>query len=371
MLNKIYMVTAVLLLSACSSLPPQTAHKPVSTETLSPTEAVPYLSVAAVGDVQMGKAWPFSQKRLADDNGWALFKEIAPYLQEADISFANLETVIADEGVSKKCKNSKKCFAFRVPSHFVGALEQAGFDLLSHNNNHANDFGIAGMRATLSAFAQSPIALAGRYAQPVIIQAKGMSIALFAFATGGEDFLVQDIERAQALISSYQQQVDLIWVSFHAGAEGQEAYRVSKQSEQFYGEDRGNVYAFAHAVVEAGADLVLGHGPHVLRAMEIYQDRLIAYSLGNFSAWGSFRLDGRLGESVILQAKMRADGHVCSAQIIPVKLRWPGIPTIANDADKQKILTNLQTLSQEDLGKSLFDDAGKYQSIAENCLPLK
>lgn len=366
MLRYSYAAITILLLSACSSLPQQTSEEKLQPVAAAPT--IKYLSVAAVGDVQMGKAWPESQKRLAEDNGWALFKEIAPYLQEADVSFANLETVIADEGVSKKCKNSKKCFAFRVPSHFVGALEQAGFDLLSHNNNHANDFGIAGMQATLSAFAQSPIVLAGRYAQPAMLEVKGIRIALLAFATGGEDFLVQDIERAKALVATYKPQADLVWVSFHAGAEGQEAYRVSKQSEQFYGEDRGNVYAFAHAVVEAGADLVLGHGPHVLRAMEIYQNRLIAYSLGNFSAWGSFRLDGRLGESVILQAKMRADGHVCSAQIIPVKLRWPGIPTIANNADKQKILTNLRTLSQEDLGKSLFDDAGKYQSTEASCL---
>ena len=88
---------------------------------------------------------------------------------------------------------------------------------------------------------------------------------------------------------------DIVIVSFHGGAEGNGAEMLPFAREIFAGEDRGNVVEFAHAMVDAGADLVLGHGPHVVRPMELYRDRLIAYSLGNFATYYGISVEGIRG----------------------------------------------------------------------------
>ena len=141
-------------------------------------------------------------------------------------------------------------------------------------------------------------------------------------------------------------------------AEGAGATRVPKASEQAYGEDRGDVYAFARSMVDAGADLVLGHGPHVLRGMEVYNGRLIAYSLGNFSAWENFNLRGPLGLSVILYATIAPNGVITEAEIVPVYLADPGIPT---PDGQRRAIDIIRTLSGEDLGGPLFDSNGTWR----------
>src|SRR4029079_4437742 len=93
---------------------------------------------------------------------------------------------------------------------------------------------------------------------------------------------------------------DLVVVTMHAGAEGSDHQHVRPGNECFLGENRGNSVAFAHSVVRAGADLVVGTGPHVLRGMEWYRGRLIAYSLGNFAGYDVFSLGGPLSPRPVL-----------------------------------------------------------------------
>ena len=89
-------------------------------------------------------------------------------------------------------------------------------------------------------------------------------------------------------------------VAIHAGAEGTAAQHLTGQDEIYGGENRGNPEAFARMAIDAGADLVIGSGPHVLRGMEMYRRRLIAYSLGNFAGYHNFGLDGALADSGVL-----------------------------------------------------------------------
>ena len=131
----------------------------------------------------------------------------------------------------------------------------------------------------------------------------------------------------------------------HAGVEGIKALHTKNKFEYFYGEARGNVIRFSHKAIENGADLILGHGPHIPRAMEIYKDRLIAYSLGNFCPYGRFNLRGATSKSFILKVELNSDGSFNSGNIVPIDIKKPGIPYIDTTI---YIIKLIQELSKED-----------------------
>ncbi|HWG88170.1 MAG TPA: CapA family protein, partial [Candidatus Acidoferrales bacterium] len=134
-------------------------------------------------------------------------------------------------------------------------------------------------------------------------------------------------------------------VSFHGGGEGATHQHVQDGDEMFLGEDRGDLRRFTHAAIDAGAGLVLGSGPHVVRGMEIYQGKLIAYSLGNFATYGPFNLSAENGISLILEAHLAPDGSFIGGQVYPVKQEKPGGPKLD---PSMAIVPILRTLSVED-----------------------
>ncbi len=322
----------------------------------------PTLRVKAVGDIQMGRAWPARRATLPPHNAADLLAAVADNLHDADLTFGNLETALADEGDSAKCApKSTKCFSFRVPTSFARALADAGFDVLSIANNHAGDFGEAGRASTMQALDGAGLRHSGPVGDIASLEVNGLRVGLVAFSTGQVSYRIQDIDIARRVVADVDRAHDLVIVSFHGGAEGVAAAHVPKEREVFYGEDRGDVYAFAHAVVDAGADLALGHGPHLLRAMEIYRGRLIAYSLGNFSTWDTFSLKDALGISAILEVTLAANGVVTAARLHPLFLQDPGRP---RPDPEQRAIESVRRLSQEDLGSPLFDTEGVYTRAA-------
>jgi len=319
------------------------------------------VTIAAVGDIQFGQAWPPDAVQLPPDSAKGMFARVRAILSDADVTFGNLETVLADSGESAKCRRgSRNCYAFRAPTLYAEALRDAGFDVMSTNNNHAGDFGEHGRTATTEALTRISLHSSGPNTGIASWETNGLRLALIAFATGDGPYLVQDIPSAQAAVMAADREHDLVIVSFHGGAEGASATRVLKTTEFGYGENRGDVYAFARAVVDAGADLVLGHGPHVLRGIEVYRGRLIAYSLGNFASWHGFNLQGALGRSAILHVKLAINGVVVEASIDPVILERPGIPT--PDATRESI-TIIRRLSTLDFGDPVFDETGRYVRV--------
>lgn len=334
------------------TLPP-TAPLPIE-ETPRPGEPV---TVRAVGDVQLGSDWPPDQPHLPPRNGRDLFDRVRHILQTADITFGNLETVLADSGRSTKCRRSStRCFAFRAPSASARALREAGFDVLSINNNHTGDFGEAGRRATANALAREDLLGSGPATGIATWETRGLRIALLAFSSGS-GFRIQDVPEAARLVREVDRRYDLVFVSVHGGAEGPRALHVPRRVERAFGENRGDVYRFAHAAIDAGADLVLGHGPHVLRGMERYRGRLIAYSLGNFSTWHGFTLRGPTAMSAVLDVRLAPNGVLLDASIIPLRLDRPGIPT---PDDTGGAVATIRRLSQEDFGSPLFDEQGRW-----------
>ncbi len=314
----------------------------------------PAVRLRAVGDVMLGTSVP--EGHLPPDGGVHLLAEVAPLLADADLTFANLEGPLCDSGSSTKCKKGGNCYAFRSPTAYVEALVAAGFDLASTANNHAGDFGEACRRETEKTLDAHRIAWSGPPGTIGTTTVKGLRLALVAFHTSASTNDVNDLAGAKALVKKAKEQADLVVVSFHGGAEGYDKQHVVDGSELFLGENRGDVKAFTHAVIDAGADLVLGHGPHVLRALELYQGHLIAYSLGNFATYGRFTLSGPLGIAGVLEVELAKDGRFVSGRLLPTLQEGKGVPKKDPSGQGIALVRQLTLKDFPDSGLVIADD---------------
>lgn len=306
-----------------------------------PGDASSVVTLAAVGDTAMG-----TTPTLPPDPAGYL-DSIRGELK-GDVVFGNLEGTLTDVSESPKCgKHSTECFAFRAPPEYAGYLAAAGFTLMSNANNHSYDFGEAGEAETIEALHAAGIEQTGRPDEITVVRAGGRRVAFLGFAPYSNTASLTDLETARALIREARQQADIVVVAIHAGAEGSDATHVSGDEEIYLGEDRGNAEEFSHMAVQAGADLVLGSGPHVLRGMEIYRGRLVAYSLGNFSGFHNFTLEGVLGETVVLHVTMAADGAFRAGRLASVSMIEAGQPVPDPEGRGAALVAEL---SREDFG---------------------
>lgn len=304
------------------------------------------VTIAAVGDIMMGTNFPNSSY-LPSDTGRYLWKDVKPLLKQADITFGNLEGTILDQGGEQKsCKNPKVCYLFRSPTYLTGNFKESGFDLLSVANNHANDFGATGRRNTQRVLDSLNIAHAGSIDQPfTLVKIGHLKIGFCAFAPNRGTVSIHQYEIIKNTIQHLDSLADIVIASFHAGAEGSKHQHVTRKREYYYGEDRGNVYELAHLMVDQGADIVLGHGPHIVRAVEVYKKRMIAYSLGNFLTYGRFNLRGLAGEAPLLELKTDATGAFLEGRIHAFRQSYSLGPR--NDPNLSAIKT-IQRLSLKD-----------------------
>lgn len=307
-------------------------------------QATPLISIIGVGDMMLGTSYP-SESYLPANGGSDLLKETTPILKDADLTFGNLEGAILDTGgTAKQCSNPAVCYVFRSPEKYVQHFVNAGFDVLSIANNHSGDFGPVGRKRTKEVLDQAGIQYAGLAGTDewTVTERNGTRFGLAAFAPNSGTCDIRNLSRAKEIVSALKDKCDIIIVSFHGGAEGASHQHVTNATETYYGENRGNVVAFAHAVIDAGADVVFGHGPHVTRAMELYKDRFIIYSLGNFCTYGRFSLDGPAGIAPIIKLQVARDGTFAKGAITPVfqkKTHGPRIDPAKQAIKKLKELT--------------------------------
>jgi hypothetical protein len=303
--------------------------------------APPVVTISAVGDVALGRA------------GSLLTDPDAPFIQvrrllRGDLVTGNLETALSDRAAAKCGDGRDGCYAFRAPPSSAHALRRAGFTLLNLANNHTRDAGDAGLADTEAALAAAGLAHTGAPGQIRVVEAAhGVRIAVVGFAPYPWAADLLDVPAAERLVRAAAARADLVVVEMHAGAEGTAYQHVGRGSETYLGERRGDPAAFAHAVINAGADLVVGHGPHLLRALEWYRGRLIAYSLGNFASHRNFALDGPLGVSAVLRVRLHSDGTWAGGRLVPVRLEGTGTPTPDGNA---AAVTLVRDLSRADLG---------------------
>ena len=299
------------------------------------------VAIVATGDIVMG-----STPNLPSDGGRSFFSDVQTDLA-GDVVLGNLEGTLSTGGGSKCGKGSTNCFAFQTPPSYARWLQQAGFTVLNLANNHAYDFGAGGLRQTTDALAGVGLEWTGRPGQVTVQKVGGIRVALVGFAPYPWAQSLTDITAAKKLVRKAARSADVVVVTMHAGAEGSDRQHVRRGTELFLGENRGDSMRFAHAVVDAGADLVVGSGPHVLRGMEWYKGRLIAYSLGNFAGYKVFSLGGPLSTSGILRVTLRGDGKFEAGRLVPTHLVGAGLPAI----DPAEVAHGaVRTLSREDFG---------------------
>jgi Bacterial capsule synthesis protein PGA_cap len=282
------------------------------------------ISMSATGDIIMGNA----PNRLPARGGRGFFDSVKPALA-ADLVMGNLEEPLTDDTGAGKCSaGSTACFQFRAPPSYAAHLRDAGFEVLNQANNHGNDYGDQGYRNTQKALEAHGLDHTGAPDQITVVDVSGVRVAVVGLSSYPWSNNMTDIPDAKRVVAQAATRADLVVVQVHMGAEGADKVHVRPGTELFYGENRGDPVRFSRAVIDAGADLVVGHGPHVLRALEFYKGRLIAYSLGNFAGGGMLNNSGRLGLGAVLKVSMSADG------------RWSGgrlISTYIDDAGKPRL----------------------------------
>jgi len=278
------------------------------------------IKIVGVGDIMLGTAYPSKKYLPPNEDCSPLLEDVKLFLLEADISFANLEGALVDGGkMAKNCKDTLKCYAFRMPEKFAPCFSDVGFDILSLANNHSGDFGDFGRKRTMYLLDSLEIEYAGLEIKPTAEFIRDdIKYGFIAFAPNKGTLDLLKTNKAAEMVKALADSNDIVIVSFHGGAEGKDYQHLTKETEEFYGENRGNIYDFAHKMIDAGADIIFGHGPHVTRAMEIYNNRFIAYSLGNFSTYARFNLSGPNGIAPIVQLVTTTKGEFIRGKIIPI-----------------------------------------------------
>jgi poly-gamma-glutamate capsule biosynthesis protein CapA/YwtB (metallophosphatase superfamily) len=309
-----------------------------------PTAAV---TVAAVGDIVMGTDFPDS--RLPPDDGASLFSEVKEIFRQADISFGNLEAPLCDGGVCTKDLAQSNVFAFRTPTRLAQNLKEAHLQALSLANNHADDFGFTGRNSTKKTLQAAGIKYSSKDGEVAEFTVKGLKVGIIAVSFGEPPRSLAFPHEALKEIGNLAPTYDILVVSVHGGAEGSRALHVSNQTEIFLGENRGNLVKFAHDAIDRGAALILGHGPHVPRALEVYKGRLIAYSLGNFATYKCMNLAGAGGYAPILWAELDRQGRFLRGRIHSFVQYPPGGP---RKDDQHKSLQLMRDLSLQDFPAS-------------------
>jgi Bacterial capsule synthesis protein PGA_cap len=316
------------------------------------------VTVIGVGDIMMGSNYP-NNAGLPPNDGQTLFRNLEAILKDADVTMGNLEGVLLDEGgTPKTCRDPKVCYVFRSPERYAQNLVNAGFDIMSLANNHAGDFGETGRKSSMAALDEVGINHAGQVVKPyTLFEKEGIKYGFAAFAPNGGCVNINDLKRAKEIVAHLDSLSDIVIVSFHGGAEGPQHQHVSRSNELFHGENRGNVYQFAHTIIDAGADIVFGHGPHVVRGVEVYRDRFVAYSLGNFCTYGGINVSGINGYAPIIKVYTNEKGVFFKGKITSgiQNLRAP----VSIDSQKLAI-KKIRELTLDDFQDSglIIDDNG-------------
>ncbi|MBO7067478.1 MAG: CapA family protein [Bacteroidaceae bacterium] len=293
----------------CDSIIQDTLDKPETTT----------LTMTFVGDVMMGTNVPGNF--ITPNRGRTLFQDCDSIIRASDIAIANLEGTCYEgtDGEQRKMTNPNTYFIFRMPGDHADRLAEAGFDAVNMANNHTFDFGMTGRRNTLQNIKRTGIEVAGlrELAEGVILERKGKKVAYIGFAASCTKVLdMLNKAEVDSMVTKYRKKSDILIVSFHGGAEGTAHQHVPRKTEYYVGEERGNVYEFAHHCIDMGADIVIGHGPHVPRGMELYKGHLIAYSLGNFCTPYRMGTKGITGYAPLLEVTLSAeDGTLKYGQI--------------------------------------------------------
>jgi len=312
-------------------------QREIAKEILRRSTTEQFLNIGFVGDIIPGT-------NASSD----IFIHTKEYTEKPDLMIGNFEGVVTTH-TYQKCKiDSLKCFAFNGDSTFLKFLDEASFDVLNLANNHSNDYGEVGKEDTRANIHEAGMIASGMKNKITYLKGKNMRVGVVGFSNYFYTSDMNSTKNVTDIVSEAEQNTDIVIVIFHGGGEGEQYTNITNDTEWYLGENRGNPKAFAHSAIDAGADIVLGSGPHILRGMEWYKDRLIAYSLGNFASASPVSTYGKAKISAMLDISLKKNGSFISGSIISLELKTNGIPY--RDIDNTAII-NINSLSKEDFGE--------------------
>jgi hypothetical protein len=324
--------------------------RPLSYDTIPVIEAIPVagpdtISFSIVGDMMVGSSYPATSFLSPAEEG-NILQYAMPLLQQTDLRIGNLESAVSDSAKVFKTCGTNQCYAFRTPVKYAQWYKDAGFDYLNLANNHSFDFGMKGVEHTLRFLDSNHIRTSGvpqhRFDTLTI---RDTRIGFVSFAPHSNCLDLNDDSLVRTTIAEVRPLCNILVVFFHGGAEGASRKHTPTTRETFYGQNRGNVRHFSHLCVKAGADIVIGSGPHVVRGMEVYKDKLIAYSLGNFATYGQFNLKFPNNIAPLLQVKITSEGNLVDHKIFSFLQEGEGVPKPDSIMNAFKMI---RTLSEED-----------------------
>jgi hypothetical protein len=292
------------------------------------------ISVVAGGDVMMGSRDIALNPAIVPgvDASTLIGPDLAAIFRRADMSFVNLEGPLYDGSEPSTKSGCGRCYSFHSPSYYGDVLASLRIAAVSLANNHSGDYGTAGRASTIAELKKRGIGLCGldedgaRFA--TIALRDGRQAAAIGFAPNDGTLNINDIDDAAARVRELKKTHAVVIVWFHGGGEGWDHAHIPPGHEEFAGEDRGDVTSFAHAMIEAGADIVLGSGPHVPRALEIYRDHLIAYSLGNFWTYDGVSTTEVRGLGPVVEAWLAPDGRIAGLTLHSTSQNGTGVPRL-------------------------------------------
>jgi hypothetical protein len=301
------------------------------------------VTIAWGGDVTLGSSYgrPPAQ-------GWPQLAPVARVLRSADLAAVNYEGTFAPGGPSK-CggPDRENCFAFQAPPANARTLARAGVDVVNLANNHAFDFGPAGYHGTRTALQRAGVRSTGGAGQIRVLRAGQTRVAFVGFSSYPWSAPLNHPGQVSRLVRAAARRAEIVVAFFHGGAEGSDKLRVPYRREFAFGENRGHLRPFARRAIHAGADLVLGSGPHVLRGMQLYRGRLIAYSLGNLTGWRNFGTGGILSYSAVLTVELTPRGRLAGGGVTSLRLNGIGVPRIDRTGAAARLM---RRLSRSDFG---------------------
>ncbi|MEK7482385.1 MAG: CapA family protein [Patescibacteria group bacterium] len=338
----LFFILAAAAVLACASYFSFFSEKTINNNTRKLPQLSEEVSLVAVGDISFSRGVEQIVEKQNDIN--YPFLKIGGYLKTADLVFGNLETPITP---GRKILNLE--MVFRSNPGTEQALKSAGFSIVSLANNHTPNFGEQGLKDTFKYLNEADIKYAGagkdeqEAYQPVYIEAKGIKFAFLAYNDAGTVPAAYEanssragtafmrLEKMAEAIKEAKQNADIVIVSMHAGTE----YAAEPNDQQIN---------FARAAIDEGADLVIGHHPHVVQTMEKYKGKFIFYSLGNFVFDQMWSPETKQG----LMAKIYfSKNGVNKISLLPVVIENYSQPRPANNSETEKILSRLQ-FTQDD-----------------------
>jgi len=314
-------------------------------------EAPPETSIAFVGDVMLSRA-VMAQIKAGSGDWREPFAGFADWLASADITVGNLETAVTDGrrvGLTE--------MVFRADPEAATALADVGFDVVSLANNHTPNFGQAGLANTFRHLNEAGVRYVGAgpddFAawQPVYVQKNGLVFGFvavndgdvvpshYAAAPGRAGTAVANEERLQNAVSEARLAADVVVLLLHSGSE-------------YSPRPNGRQTVWAKAAIDAGADLVIGHHPHVVQTLEYYKDRPIIYSLGNFvfdQTWSQMTRDG-LGVRAVFRG-----ATLSRLELEPLIINSDYYPVRADEESARRVLARLSQRLETDTVMRLAD----------------